>query len=123
MTLLSKVKLNFKIPINLSSDEKWIYVRDYVRSRDVSCRIWNILTKNERTAVMLEDSYSYLSKFLDSAHIIARSQNLKLKLDPNNLVLVNRYFHQLLDSYLSPFRKRITSSERILWFRKAFKGK
>jgi len=97
-----------------------------VHERDETCRIWNILTKKEKTYILQNffDEYVELSKQLDVAHIISRSNNPSLIKEESNVVLMSRYFHQLLDEMKHPITgKNITTEERFLWFRSAVKGK
>lgn len=116
-------KLELKVN---ADDEEWIDVCERVDTRDVTCRIWGVLEKEEKQVIMeiYRDEYKLLSKILDHCHIIPRGKNKDLFYDENNIVLVSRYFHNLLDSLRHPItRAPITKEERLQWFRKALKGK
>ena len=103
----------------------WLEVTKQVKDRDKTCRIWEILTKEEKLHVLknYEAEFRWLSKTLDTCHIISRAQSGELKYEIDNLVLCSRYFHSLLDKLLHPVsRKPITSEERETWFRQALNG-
>jgi hypothetical protein len=103
----------------------WIDLVKEVKLRDKTCRIWNILTKDEQIYVLktFPIEFSLLSKTLDTCHIVSRAQSGELKYEISNLVLCARFFHGRLDKLLHPVtNKPITTDERENWFRMAFSG-
>jgi hypothetical protein len=81
------------------------------------CRFWKCLTKDEKSYVMEEHSIDFwLNKNLDGAHIISRSEDVSLKYDLDNVVLIGRLWHSLLDQYKDPLtRESINKDERMSW--------
>ena len=64
-----------------------------------------------------------LSDELDCAHIKGKGSYPELNYDMNNIVLISRYFHTLLDQHRHPiFRHIITEEEKINWLKRAKKG-
>jgi hypothetical protein len=103
-------------------DLEWDRVRELVIRRDKTCRLWNCLTKEERIYVLsnFADDFNFLSKILDPAHIVPRSQDKTKKYDPENILLISRFFHGRLDTYKNPVtNKRMTSEQRLEWMMKA----
>lgn len=108
---------------DIMEDPLWTEVREELFQRDNNtCQLWKILSQEERVYILHNhfEDYSQLSKTLDPCHIVPRARSSKLYYDLDNLVLISRYFHSLLDTWKHPvYRTTITDQERIDWFNKA----
>ncbi len=98
------------------TDEKWEKVRDEVWERDNGkCQLIPKLTAGELT-VFLEKS-GHLKDTIDPAHIFGKGSYPYLKYDSDNVILLNRYSHSMIDIHRSPVDgKPITSEERVKWW-------
>lgn len=106
-------------------DDQWEQVRQFILNRDKTCRIWNILTNEEKSYIKTKwlDDYRYLSSFLDCCHIIPRSVKKSLFYEHTNIVLCSRFFHSRLDEFRHPvYDTKIDRQERINWFSSALNG-
>lgn len=94
----------------------WEETRNTVFKRDGNiCRLVRILSAKDY--LILQRNAKHLLTVLDPAHVIARSRAPNLVYDPNNVVLLNRYSHEMLDSCCNPIDgKRITLQEREEWW-------
>lgn len=85
------------------------------------CQLWAVLSEQERNYI--KENYKddlWLAKNLDVCHIREKDIRPDLKYDPDNGVIIGRYFHSLLDSYRHPVtRKSITKEERYDWLMRA----
>ena len=101
-------------------DEVWETVKLIVTKRDVSCRLWACLSMTDREFILKNYVQDYNTLFsLDVAHIKGRGSHSDKKYDPENCVLIRRYFHGLLDGFKHPVtRENITEKERDNWFLK-----
>lgn len=106
-----------------ASQIRWQEVKEQLIERDNNtCQLWKILSKDEQLHILHNyfEDYSQLSKQLDPAHIVPRSRSNELYYDVDNLVLISRYFHSLLDTWKHPvYRTTITDDERTDWYIKA----
>jgi hypothetical protein len=106
-----------------SVDEEWEACKLKVTELDGdSCRLWECLAQDEKKYLLDKyyDEYIQMSKIIDCAHIVPRSEDISLKYDENNVVKISRYFHSLIDKYLNPVtREKITREERIQWLERA----
>lgn len=88
------------------------------------CQIWAILSEQERNYV--KEHYKddlWLNINLDVAHIREKDIRPDLKYDPDNGVVIGRYFHSLIDQFRHPVtRKAITKEERYDWLMRAKAG-
>ncbi len=110
------VKYCKKLNKQYEVDERWEEVKEQIHRRDKTCRIFAILTEEEKNYIYANyyDGYKMLSRTLDVEHIIPRSKNKSLYYDPSNLILISRYFHSLLTVYKHPvFQTAITQEERL----------
>ena len=102
-----------------------IEFRNVVLKRDVTCRVWNALSNDERNYVLQNHYEEYIEQecYLEVMHIASRGNNPELKYDLNNVFLGSRYFHSLIDKYFDPVtRKNITAEERNQWFERIKKS-
>jgi hypothetical protein len=103
-------------------DKEWKEALDIVHKRDKTCTIWKILTIKEREYIINNhfEDYRWLSKTLDGAHIFGRN-NVKLKYNADNVLLINRYFHRLLTDHKDPVTQKGLSKEEVIsWYIRAF---
>lgn len=101
---------------SLKTDKKWAAVQKYVHARDNGkCRLVSLLTREEFHTLC---NYSGgLHKVLDCAHIKSRGSHPELKYDPDNVVLLNRFSHSMLDSGRHPLTGRACyPEEREYWW-------
>lgn len=116
----AKVKSSQKVSKGVAGDPLWDEVSDIVWKRDKECRLLSKLKidKFEDYKYFISSNpYSLIQK-LDLAHIISRSASKNLYYDPDNIILLSRPAHSLLDSYHDPiYGKAITKDEREDWFR------
>ena len=99
--------------------------REKILQRDKTCRIWNILNREEKEFILKNyyDEYIIYSKTLDVCHIIPRSEAPHLKFEESNAFLGSRYFHILIDAYKHPvYRSYISKEERLYWCNSALQG-
>jgi len=111
-------KKNNKI---VNPDKQWKDIRDLVHKRDKEqCRFLSLLKIDNIEAynyIVNNVSFSILS-ILDPAHVISRTESKNLYYNTDNIILLNRYSHSMLDSYHDPiYGKSITKEEREYWFR------
>ena len=104
-------------------DKDWQEVLDIIHTRDKTCVIWKVLTVKERQYVVTNhfDEYRWLSKTLDGAHVIGRN-NKQYKYNPNNVLLINRYFHRLLTDHKDPITQEYLTKEEVMnWYYRGLK--
>ena len=94
----------------------WDEIKAIVRKRDGNtCRLARILSAKD--FLILQKNAKYLLTQLDPAHIIARSKSKSLILNPDNVVMLNRFSHEMLDYCKDPITgKPITKEERNNWW-------
>lgn len=94
-------------------DVEWEEIRKKVFERDKGrCRLLSLLSINDLN-IIKENDANNLRNILDTAHIIPRSMSNNLYYNENNLILLNRYSHSLIDNYKHPITMLpITSIER-----------
>jgi hypothetical protein len=107
-------------------NKHWVEITKQVKLRDKTCRIWEILTKEERLHILknFEAEFRWLSKTLDTCHIISRAQSGELKYDLDNLLLISRFFHRRLTDLQHPVTgEPITKDQETEWYLRAKNGK
>lgn len=82
------------------------------------CRFWNCLTNDERSQFLERwKTALYICTNLDKAHIKGKGAHIQEKYNIENVVLLNRLTHNLLDQYKDPLTgKPITAEQRTAWF-------
>ena len=97
-------------------DERWEKVKKEVWDRDRGkCQLTPLLTAGE-LIIFLEKS-GHLKEIIDPAHIYGKGAYPFLKYDPENVVLLNRYSHSMLDTYRSPVDgSPISQAEHTQWW-------
>jgi hypothetical protein len=123
-------------------DEKWEKIKKDVWLRDAGfyngvsviekyngwknyCRLWKILTEEEKEICTSNFKFNFwLNNNLDVAHIVRRSKSKDLYYDLDNLLLLGRFFHQMLDQYKCPLTGNyITKEDQANWFERIKNGK
>lgn len=97
-------------------DAQWMGVQERVWKRDnAKCRLISLLSADDyRTLVQNSGG---LHKVLDCAHIKSRGSHPELKYEVDNVVLLNRFSHSMLDSGRHPLTgKACTPEERDYWW-------
>ena len=99
-----------------SNDKEWTRVKKEVSDRDKGVdRIWRCL--NLKEALILKKKGGVLLEKKDPAHIIAVSENENIMYEACNIVTLNRYSHEMLDSFRDPVDgHNITKKEAIQWW-------
>ena len=99
-----------------SNDKEWARVKKEVSDRDKGVdRIWKCL--NLKEALILKKKGGVLLEKKDPAHIIAVSENESIMYEACNIVTLNRYSHEMLDSFRDPVDgHNITKEEAIKWW-------
>ena len=96
----------------LKIDPKWEKVRKIVLQRDQGkCRLWEILTDQERSYVMTHFAPSLLMlRDIDCAHEQGRNAAPEHKYNPDMIFSLCRYFHTLMDTYKDPVTREPMSA-------------
>ena len=99
-----------------SNDKEWTRVKKEVSDRDKGVdRIWRCL--NLKEALTLKKKGGVLLEKKDPAHIIAVSENESIMYEACNIVTLNRYSHEMLDSFRDPVDgHNITKKEAVQWW-------
>ena len=99
-----------------SNDKEWARVKKEVSDRDKGVdRIWKCL--NLKEALILKKKGGVLLEKKDPAHIIAVSENESIMYEACNIVTLNRYSHEMLDSFRDPVDgHNITKREAVNWW-------
>ena len=99
-----------------SNDKEWTRVKKEVSDRDKGVdRIWRCL--NLKEALTLKKKGGVLLEKKDPAHIIAVSENENIMYEACNIVTLNRYSHEMLDSFRDPVDgHNITKKEAVQWW-------
>lgn len=104
-----------------SDDKQWQSVKEEVRRRDRVDRIFKIL--NAKEAFVLRRNGSIQLQTLDPAHIIPVSSNSEIMYEACNIVLLNRFSHEMLDNCRNPVTgEHISRRERENWWVRILKG-
>ena len=104
-----------------SDDQKWQQVKEEVRKRDKTDRIFKVL--NMKEALILKKTGGPQLQILDPAHIIPVSANSEIMYEACNIILLNRYSHEMLDNCRNPVTGQyISKEEREKWWIKILKG-
>ncbi len=100
------------------NDKAWATVKSAVDKRDGNtCRLVRILSVGDMYA--LKKNAGNRLNILDPAHIYPVSLSTDIMYEPANLVKLNRYSHDMLDSMKDPITgQHITKDEVYRWWRK-----
>jgi len=101
-----------------SNDEKWIEVKDRLHKRDKSrCRLSRIISAKD-ALILRHRAGSRIGK-IDAAHIFPVSTHPWMVYELNDLVCLNRYSHEMLDTCRDPITgASITHEEVYEWWEK-----
>ena len=101
-----------------SSDERWQEVKKEVRSRDKTDRLLKVVTAKEYLKLKKIAAPALLQR-LDAAHVFSVSSHPQMCYDADNIILLNRFSHENLDSCKDPITgERISPQERDDWWRR-----
>jgi hypothetical protein len=126
-------------PIEFEKDERyeafkkecWLYYLGFYEGKSVYknwkdyCMFWGCLTLEEKNELNITyNNELWINENLDSAHIEGKGENPSMKYNVDNIVIIGRLWHGLIDTYKDPItRKPITQEERIKWFERIRKGR
>lgn len=97
-------------------DYKWEELKEYIKDRDITCLFIKIATLEEMKILESKEGW-WLSKFIDGAHIISRAEAPSQIYNKNNVILLNRYVHSMLDNFKNPITEEFIGEEgKALWF-------
>jgi hypothetical protein len=89
----------------------------FARERDGGCRLLKILSVDELAE--WEKNQNGLGGILDAAHVFGKSAFPWMRFDEKNVVTLNRFSHNCLDTGKSPVNgKTITDDQRKAWWRR-----
>jgi len=82
------------------------------------CMLWKCLNEDEKEHINKNFKADlYLNCNIDVAHIEPKGSNKELQYSVDNVVLLGRYFHNLLDTLKDPvYKTDITKEQRLDWF-------
>ncbi len=97
-------------------DEAWENLKINVKVRDENnCRLLKIISFPEYN--LLNRRNGILIKTLEVAHVLSRGAYPELKYEIDNLVLINKFSHQMLDLYRHPITgDNINREDQIEWW-------
>lgn len=100
-------------------DEEWKAIRKMVHFRDGgACRLIAVLSDEEFKELKLRAGRFFL-EIVDPAHIFGRGAYPHMYYDKDNIVLLNRYSHSMLDSGKHPiYGTPILPGDKELWWRR-----
>lgn len=122
-----------------TGDLQWISVRDEVWRQDTGdfgsyqsktkkwrnyCSLYRRLSANEKHEFEVSSSSEvWICSNLDPAHILSRAQRPDLTYDSDNIVIINRLFHQRIDTNRHPLTgKGVPKEQATAWLRFAKTG-
>lgn len=93
-------------------DEKWAATREAVFKRDNGkCRLLRVISA--RDAILLKRNAGQQLQKVDPAHIYPVSKNIPITYELANIVSLNRYSHEMLDSCRHPITGASISKEDV----------
>lgn len=103
-------------------DEKWAATREAVYKRDgMHCRLLRVLSAKD--AILLKRNAGQQLQKLDPAHIYPVSKNIQLTYELSNIVCLNRYSHEMLDTCRHPVTGASISREDVYEWWEQIAGK
>jgi len=90
--------------------DNWEDTRNFAFNRDRECQLTACLTPEELKIVRQENGYQMMSSILDPCHILDKSTHKEYQYCPENIVIINRYFHTLLTEHRHPITKEFLNS-------------
>jgi hypothetical protein len=93
----------------------------FARERDGGCRLLKVLSSEELSE--WQKNQNGLGGILDAAHVFGKSAFPWMRFDERNVVTLNRFSHNCLDTCKSPVNgKAITDEQRKAWWRRIARG-
>jgi len=103
-------------------DKRWKDTRAKVYKRDTRCRLLRVITPREYLELSRNAGPTRMT-LMDPAHFKPVSSHPEFCYDVDNIVLLNRFSHEMLDSCKDPLSgKSITLEEREAWWKKILKS-
>ena len=101
-----------------SSDPKWLELKEIVKKRDKGqCQLLSKLSPQE--FLLLTKQAGSRANILDPAHCFGAGSFPHLVYDKDNVVLLNRYSHDMLDYFKNPISgKPIDREEHTRWWKR-----
>lgn len=109
ITRYNKYLRKFEKKKEKQQDNTWIETRKIVFDRDETCRLISCLSQFERRELYTNSSGFH--KVLDPAHVFGKGAFPHMKYDLDNVCVLNRYSHSMLDSGKHPLNGRMISKE------------
>lgn len=105
-----------------SEDKEWQALKKDVFKRDRGvCRLCRILTAQEMT--LLQWNAGSRIKIIDPAHVLGVGPHPEVKYELQNVVSLNRYSHDMLDTFKDPITgKRIDKETHTMWWKRIIGG-
>jgi len=89
-------------PSGYKKDENWEKVKNIVYERDnYECQLMKKLSQFDNNQILKNGGGDLVSIF-DPAHIFGKGAFPELKYDPDNVIVLNRYSHSMLDQHHHP---------------------
>ena len=105
-----------------SDDKKWQDVKKKVEKRDQGRDRMELALSLVEYKILRAEAKQYI-KTIDPAHVIPVSRNYSMCYDEDNIISLNRYSHENLDSYRDPITGRsITREEVNKWWVRLLKA-
>ena len=105
-----------------SDDKKWQDVKKKVEKRDQGRDRMELALSLVEYKILRTEAKQYI-KTIDPAHVITVSRNYSMCYDEDNIISLNRYSHENLDSYRDPITGRsITREEVNKWWVRLLKA-
>lgn len=95
-----------------SDDKQWLDVKKRVERRDRGRDRMELALSLVEYKVLRAEARQYL-KTIDPAHVIPVGRNYSLCYDEDNIISLNRYSHENLDSYRDPITGKSISKEEV----------
>lgn len=106
------------------SDEEWEQVKAEVFKRDhYDCQLLEVLNNEELTEIKNRAGKLFLG-IVDPAHVFGKGAYPHMRYDPDNIIIINRYSHSLLDNRKHPvYGRPLTAEEHEGWWRRILGNK
>jgi len=100
--------------------KEWEDTREEVYIRDmIQCRLWKILTPDEKKIAINNGLVGTISKKITPAHFIRRSACKDLICEKDNVYTMYQLFHNRLDAYQDPLTgKKSNTKECLKWWQR-----
>jgi len=103
--------------IRNSSNERWVEIVSIINNRDKGCRLLPLLSVKE--FILLGKNAKFYINKLDLAHVFCVGAYPHMGYNYNNIVKLNRYSHDCLDSCRNPITgNSISKQVREDWWKR-----